>query len=119
MERKKIMRWPGQPMDGLNAESISKGTAPPFVIHWAGMKKFRLRNMAGSDILLYFEKNYYSGFLLDCCGEFSPMLGTCGLTADNGQRSGSSLATAVGLRRQCRGDCRKAKNRRLVCEESQ
>ena len=60
MERKKIMRWPGQPMDGLNAESISKGTAPPFVIHWAGMKKFRLRNMAGSDILLYFEKYYYS-----------------------------------------------------------
>ena len=39
VQRKRIMRWPGHSMDGLDAESISKRTAPPLVIHWAGMKK--------------------------------------------------------------------------------
>lgn len=60
VERKKIMRWPGHSMDGLSAETVSKRLAPPLVIHWAGMKKTRLRNMTGGDILLYFEKFYYS-----------------------------------------------------------
>ena len=60
IERRTIMRWPGDSMDGLNAESISRRRAPPLIIHWAGMKKICLRRMAGSDILLYFEKFYYS-----------------------------------------------------------
>ena len=60
VERREIMRWPGHSMDGLDAESISKRIAPPLIIHWAGMKKICLRHMAGSDILLYFEKFYYS-----------------------------------------------------------
>ena len=47
-------------MEGLNAESIAKRTAPPLIIHWAGMKKTSLRHMVGSDILLYFEKFYYT-----------------------------------------------------------
>jgi len=60
VERKQIMRWPGHSMDGLSAETVSKRQAPPLVIHWAGMKKTRLRNMTGGAILLYFEKFYYS-----------------------------------------------------------
>jgi hypothetical protein len=60
IQRKQIMRWPGHSMEGLNAESIAKRTAPPLVIHWAGMKKTALRHMAGSDILLFFEKFYYT-----------------------------------------------------------
>jgi len=60
VERQPIMRWPGNSMDDLDAEIVSKRMAPPLIIHWAGMKKFRLRNMIGADILLYFEKYYYS-----------------------------------------------------------
>ena len=37
----------------------SKGTAPPLVIHWAGMKKTFLRDMVGADLLVFFEKFYY------------------------------------------------------------
>lgn len=57
--RRTIMHWPGNSMVGLDVESVSKGTAPPLVIHWAGMKKWLLRNMVGADLLLFFEKYYY------------------------------------------------------------
>ena len=60
VERRTIMCWPGHSMQGLDAESISKRTAPPRIIHWAGMKKTSLRHMAGGDILLHFEKVYYA-----------------------------------------------------------
>jgi hypothetical protein len=60
IERRTIMRWPGYSMEDLNAESISKRTAPPRIVHWAGMKKTTLRHMVGSDILLFFERFYYT-----------------------------------------------------------
>lgn len=56
----KIMRWPGHSMEGLNVETIAKRTAPPLVIHWAGMKKTALRLMVASEILLFFEESYYA-----------------------------------------------------------
>lgn len=62
VERRPIMRWPGHSMKDLNAESIARRTAPPLVIHWAGMKKTALRHMVGSDILMFFEKFYYTRF---------------------------------------------------------
>src|SRR5207247_4099439 len=55
IERRTIMRWPGNSMDGLDVESVAKGTAPPLVIHWAGMKKTFLRDMVGADLLVFFE----------------------------------------------------------------
>jgi hypothetical protein len=78
IERRTIMRWPGHSMDSLNAETISTRSAPPRIIHWAGMKKSSLRQMVGSDILLYFERFYYSRLpagalrrLLAICQHFS------------------------------------------------
>jgi hypothetical protein len=59
IERRTIMRWPGNSMEDLDVESVSKGTAPPLVIHWAGMKKTLLRGMVGAELLLFFEKFYY------------------------------------------------------------
>ena len=38
IERRTMMRWPGHSMEDLSAESIAKRTAPPRIIHWAGMK---------------------------------------------------------------------------------
>lgn len=60
VERRKIMRWPGHGMDGISADTIAKGEAPPLIVHWAGMKKARLGSMTGADALNYFERLYYS-----------------------------------------------------------
>jgi hypothetical protein len=58
--RMQIMRWPGRSMIGFDAKRISERTAPSLVIHWAGVKRTSLGDMVGNDILLYFEKFYYS-----------------------------------------------------------
>jgi hypothetical protein len=59
IDRRTLMRWPGNSMDGLDAESVSSRTAPPLVVHWAGMKTRLLRNAVGADLLAFFEKYYY------------------------------------------------------------
>jgi hypothetical protein len=59
VERRQIMRWPRHSMDGLHAETVSKRAAAPLVVHWAGVKKARQREMVGADLLAYFEKVYY------------------------------------------------------------
>lgn len=58
--RRKIMRWPGHGMDGLDAAAIAAKRAPPVVIHWAGMKRASLGEMVGADVLRFFEKLYYA-----------------------------------------------------------
>lgn len=57
---RKIMRWPGHGMTGFGAQAVLSGQAPPVVIHWAGMKKDRLAQMAAADVLQRFEAAYYS-----------------------------------------------------------
>ena len=74
IERRTIMRWPGNSMDGLDVESVAKGTAPPLVIHWAGMKKTFLRDMVGADLLVFFEKFYYQRLP---AGKFRRVLAIC------------------------------------------
>lgn len=59
VERRQIMSWPGHSLDGLDAETVSKRLAVPRVVHWAGVKKARQRDMIGADLLTYFEKIYY------------------------------------------------------------
>lgn len=54
-----LMRWPGHGMQGLNAKTVAVRAAPPLVVHWAGMKKARLRDMVGGDLLAFFERIYY------------------------------------------------------------
>jgi hypothetical protein len=59
IERRTIMRWPGHSMDRLDVASVAAGTAPPLVVHWAGMKATLLRDMVGGDLLQFFEDDYY------------------------------------------------------------
>jgi hypothetical protein len=59
VRRRKIMRWPGHGMDGVSAASVADRTAPPLVVHWAGMKKPRLGDMTGAGLLQFFEKRYF------------------------------------------------------------
>lgn len=60
VERQKIMRWPGHGLDGITAASVATRQAPPVIVHWAGMKRARLTDMVGGDILRFFEVLYYS-----------------------------------------------------------
>lgn len=59
IDRHTIMRWPGNGMSDLNVKSITAGTAPPLIVHWAGMKATFLRQMEGAELLLFFEDLYY------------------------------------------------------------
>lgn len=59
VERRQIMRWPAHSMEGLNSDTVSKRTAAPCIVHWAGLKKARQREMVGSDLLAFFEEVYY------------------------------------------------------------
>jgi hypothetical protein len=58
--RHPIMRWPGHGMQGLTADALRSGTAPALVVHWAGQKRTRQRDMTGADVLAYFERLYYA-----------------------------------------------------------
>jgi len=62
VDRAPIMRWPGDEsyISDLDLESIKNKTAPPHVIHWAGMKNLYVSKMVGADRLLFFEDYYYS-----------------------------------------------------------
>jgi hypothetical protein len=59
VERKKIMCWPARSMEGLDIKAVSNGTAVARVVHWAGLKRSRLRDMVGGGLLAYFEDRYY------------------------------------------------------------
>ncbi len=59
IDRRTLMRWPGDGLIGLDAASVAAGTAPALVIHWAGMKATFLHDMAGGDLLQFFEDWYY------------------------------------------------------------
>jgi len=54
-----LMRWPGYGLHGLDVENVSKRSARPMVVHWAGMKRTRLSKMTGASLLAYFEQVYY------------------------------------------------------------
>lgn len=57
--RRKIMRWPGHSLEGLDVPAIAARRGPPQVIHWAGMKNVFLSKMVAADILMFFERYYY------------------------------------------------------------
>jgi hypothetical protein len=58
--RRKIMHWPGRGMGDVTAVAVAEGTGPPLVVHWAGMKRARLGDMVGADLLTFFEREYYA-----------------------------------------------------------
>ncbi len=60
IDRKTIMRWPANGMDDLTPDKIANGSAPALIVHWAGMKKTFVSRMVGSELLLFFERFYYS-----------------------------------------------------------
>jgi hypothetical protein len=59
IERKQIMRWPARSLEGLDAKTVAQRAAAPRIVHWAGLKRSRQRDMMGGDLLAYFENAYY------------------------------------------------------------
>lgn len=55
-----IMRWPPHGMHDITLDAVRNRTAPPVVVHWAGLKKRRINDMVNSELLIFFEKYYYS-----------------------------------------------------------
>jgi hypothetical protein len=60
VDRRQIMRWPAHSIEGLDAHTVATGKAAPRIVHWAGLKKARQRDMLAADLLRFFEKIYYS-----------------------------------------------------------
>lgn len=58
--RRTIMRWPPHGMADCSLAAVAGRTAPPVVVHWAGLKKRRIGAMMNPELLVFFEKYYYS-----------------------------------------------------------
>ena len=54
------MRWPPHGMSDVSLDAVRNRTAPPVVVHWAGLKKRRLGDMVNPELLVFFEEYYYS-----------------------------------------------------------
>lgn len=60
--RTPFMKWGEEEMSPFEVESLDGNSPYPYVIHWAGLKKRRLRRMLRADILSHFEAAYYRKF---------------------------------------------------------
>jgi hypothetical protein len=57
--RTPFMKWGKDEMSSFEVASLDDHSPYPYVIHWAGLKKLRLRHMLRADILRHFEAAYY------------------------------------------------------------
>lgn len=60
VDRIPFMRWSAQETRDFDVQALRAQSPYPYVIHWAGLKKMRLRTMMRADILSHFERSYYS-----------------------------------------------------------
>jgi hypothetical protein len=60
--RMELMIWPVEGKDNfIQLDKIrSKSTDYPYVIHWAGMSNLKFRTLPRQDILMFYERYYYS-----------------------------------------------------------
>jgi len=87
-----LMYWPGRGMQGVNIDQIIRKGGPPLVIHWAGLKKARLCDMEGAELLRHFEKFYYARLP---GGEAKRLIMACGHTLAHWK---SSIKLRINLR---------------------
>ena len=57
--RTPFMKWGREEMAQFDVSALNGASPYPFLIHWAGLKKVRLRKMLRADILSHFEREYY------------------------------------------------------------
>ncbi len=57
--RTPFMKWRDE-MAEFELAALNEESPYPYVIHWAGLKKLRLRHMLRADVLRHFERDYYA-----------------------------------------------------------
>jgi hypothetical protein len=57
--RTPFMKWGEAEMSPFEVAFLDRDSPYPYLIHWAGLKKLRLRAMLRADILRHFESAYY------------------------------------------------------------
>jgi hypothetical protein len=57
--RTPFMKWGKEEMSRFDVAALDDDSPYPFLMHWAGLKKLRLRAMLRADILSHFEAAYY------------------------------------------------------------
>jgi hypothetical protein len=62
VERTPFMKWGKDELSDFDVDSLGDDSPYPYLIHWAGLKKLRLRAMLRADILIHFEAAYYRRF---------------------------------------------------------
>jgi len=55
-----FMKWGEEEMNELDLARLDAQSPYPYLVHWAGLRKPRMRDMPRSDILFKFEDYYYS-----------------------------------------------------------
>jgi len=60
LARVPFMRWGAEQISRIDVRQLTQDSPYPLLIHWAGLRKPRLREMPGAEILLKFEDFYYS-----------------------------------------------------------
>lgn len=55
-----FMKWGEEEMNEFDLARINADSPYPYLIHWAGLRKPRMKDMVRSDILFKFEDYYYS-----------------------------------------------------------
>ena len=60
VDRTPFMKWGSQEMGEIDLRLLSAESPYPYVLHWAGLKRLRLRKMIRADILEHFERAYYA-----------------------------------------------------------
>jgi hypothetical protein len=57
--RTPFMKWGEREISPFEVAALDEDSPYPYVIHWAGLKKLRMRHMLRADILRHFEAAYY------------------------------------------------------------
>lgn len=61
VKRQKLMRWAGHDLSFIRLDEVTNRNSPRReILHWAGYKSPRLRLLPRADLLMFFEKQYYS-----------------------------------------------------------
>lgn len=59
VDRCRIMQCPFNSLDGIDAGTVARGAGESLIVHWAGIKKLRQREMLAADLLAFYEQVYY------------------------------------------------------------
>jgi hypothetical protein len=73
--RSPFMKWGAEELRSFDVRRLDSQSPYPYVIHWAGLKARRMRDMLRADILREFENAYYRRMPLGVIGRLADTVG--------------------------------------------